>query len=357
VDHGLRRRTLAARLEELEIDALVVRAPVNVRYLTGFTGSSAAIVLDAQEAVFLTDGRYTEQARHEVPDLERRPLGEDPAATIAGLVAERGLARLGIEAEHTSVAAHRRLAEQLAGIDVVPVEGAVEELREVKDPEELDALARAQTATDAAFDRLLEVIELGVSEARLADLLAEELRQAGDRELAFEPIVAFGEQAAEPHHRAGHRLLEEGDVIVLDFGATWAGYRTDMTRTVAFGSPAAELRKIHDVVRQAQQAAIDAVRPGAAAGDLDEVARQVIAEAGYGERFDHGLGHGVGLEIHEAPWLRRGSTRTLRPGTACTIEPGVYVPGLGGVRIEDVVVVTDDGPRVLGTSSRELIEL
>jgi Xaa-Pro aminopeptidase len=175
--------------------------------------------------------------------------------------------------------------------------------------------------------------------------------------LSFESIVAFGEQAAEPHHHPSHRVLEEGDVIKMDFAGLYGGYHADMTRTIAFGAPPPELRKIHDVVRQAQQAAIDAVRAGMTGGAVDAVAREVIDGAGYGAFFTHGLGHGVGLDIHEGPNFRRGGDDVLPAGAVMTVEPGVYVPGLGGVRIEDMVEVVEDGCRVIGTSTRELIEL
>ncbi len=175
--------------------------------------------------------------------------------------------------------------------------------------------------------------------------------------MSFDPIVAFGEHAAEPHHRPCHRALEEGDVIKMDFGALVGGYHTDFTRTVAFGEPASELRKVHDVVAAAQQAGVDALRPGVRAGDVDRAARGVIEDAGYGDRFTHGLGHGVGLEIHEGPSLRRDGEDVLPVGAVVTVEPGIYLPGMGGVRIEDAVVVTDDGPGALGVSTRELIEL
>ncbi len=357
MDHQLRRTALAARLDELATDAVLVTALPNVRYLTGFTGSSGAVLVGAAEAVFMTDGRYIEQSRREVPDLEREIADEGFDAAIAARATTLGLTRLGFEAAHLTVAERDRLAGALGGVELVPVVGAVEHARRSKDADELQALGRAQASTDEAFDDVLDMIEVGMTEQQLAALLDQTLRRAGAQGLAFDPIVAFGESAAEPHHEPGHRILEEGDVVKLDFGARWAGYHADMTRTVAFGSPAAELRKIHDVVRQGQQAGIDAIRAGVRAGDVDEAARRVIDNAGYGDRFTHGLGHGVGLEIHEGPWLRRGSDDVLPAGAVVTVEPGVYVPGLGGVRVEDMVEVTDDGSRVLGTSSRELIEL
>ena len=357
MDHGLRRTALAARLDELEVDALLITDLSNLRYLTGFTGSNGALVLGPDQGVFLTDGRYDEQSRREVDDVERVIGNDGPQVPVAEVAARLGVRRLGVEASHVTLAAHDRLITALEAIEVVPVEGAVEHHRRVKDAEELAAIERAQQATDDAFDEVLEQIAVGISELQVARFLEQALRRDGGDGLAFPSVVAFGENAAEPHHQPAHRLLEEGDVVKLDFGALRDGYHADMTRTVAFGAPAAELRKIHDVVRQAQQAGIDAVSAGASAGDVDAAARGVIAAAGFGDRFTHGLGHGVGLEIHEAPWLRSGIDGRLPAGAVVTIEPGIYVPALGGVRIEDMVVVTDEGCRVLGTSTRELIEL
>jgi Xaa-Pro aminopeptidase len=358
VDHYLRRTALAARAEELAVDAVLVTNLPNVRYLTGFTGTHGELVLGPEGSTFLTDGRYLEQARHQLDPEVERVLAADGidgrlAATIDGL----GVARLGFEAHDVSVARHARLVAALEGVELVPLDAAVGRQRIAKDPDELEAIRRAQQVTDQAFEDILDVIEGGISERQLATVLEQALRRDGGEDVAFPSIVAFGEHAAEPHHRPGHRILEEGDVIKLDFGAVRDGYHSDMTRTVAFGSPAAELRKMHDVVREAQQAGIDAVRAGVTAGEVDAAARGVIDRAGYGEAFSHGLGHGVGLETHEAPWLRSTATEPLPAGAVVTIEPGVYVPGLGGVRVEDMVEVTDDGCRVVGTSSRELIEL
>jgi len=238
-----------------------------------------------------------------------------------------------------------------------PSEDVVERLRWVKDPDELDHLRNAQAVTDRAFDDVLDRIAVGMSERRLAFEVDQAMRRAGADGLSFETIAAFGENACEPHHDPNHRVLEEGDLIKLDFGALWDGYHADMTRTVAFGEPAAELKKVHDVVRQAQQAGIDAVRAGVSGGDVDRAARAVVEDAGYGHGFTHGLGHGVGLEIHEGPRLAREGEDVLPAGAVVTVEPGVYLPGLGGVRIEDMVEVTEDGCRVLGTSTRDLIEL
>jgi Xaa-Pro aminopeptidase len=355
VDHGLRRAALAARFDAFGVDALFVTRLQNVRYVTGFTGSNGQVLVGRDGAVFFTDGRYTEQSRREVPDVERLTCADGYRADLARRC--DGIGRLAFESHAVSVADHDRLGSALDGVELVPVEGAIERLRETKDDEELELLRAAQRSTDAAFDRLLDLLAVGLTERYVAVELERLLREEGADEMAFDPIVAFGENAAEPHHAPGHRMLEEGDVIKLDMGAMAGGYHADMTRTVAFGSPPAELRKIHDVVRQAQEAGIDAVRAGVTGVEVDAAARSVIEEAGYGDRFVHGLGHGVGLEIHEGPWLGRDKTNELPAGAVVTVEPGVYVPGLGGVRIEDMVEVTEHGARVFGTSTRELIEL
>jgi Xaa-Pro aminopeptidase len=353
----MRRRALGARLGDLGVDALLVTRPVHVRYLTGFTGSNGQLVLTAEDARFLTDGRYTEQARHEVPDVERRTYARQHHEETQTFLREAGVSRLGFESAHVTVAQHGKLGEALGDVELIGVDGAIEPLRAVKDADELAALRRAQAATDAAFDAVLERCSVGITEQHLARELERILRDEGADGLAFDPIVAFGEQAAEPHHEPGHRVLEEGDVIKLDFGGLVEGYHADMTRTVAFGAAPTELRKIHDVVREAQQAGIDAVRAGVRGSDVDAASRDVISRAGYGDRFVHGLGHGVGLEIHEQPWLGAGQDGELPEGAVVTVEPGIYIPGLGGVRIEDTVEVTEDGCRVLPTSTRELIEL
>jgi Xaa-Pro aminopeptidase len=268
------------------------------------------------------------------------------------------VARLGVEAHRMTLSAHAGLAEALgSGVELVAADDVVEAGRRVKDDEERELIRRAQAATDAAFTGVLDRFALGVSEGWIARELERLMLEAGADGIAFDPIVAFGENAAEPHHEPGHRVLEEGDVIKLDVGALVEGYHADMTRTIAFGQPAAQLQKVHDIVRQAQQAAIDVVRAGVTGVEVDAAARSVIAEAGYGDNFVHGLGHGVGLEIHEQPWLGTTQENELPEGAVVTIEPGIYLPGIGGVRIEDMVEVRDDGCAVVGVSTRDLIEL
>jgi Xaa-Pro aminopeptidase len=358
VDHRLRRGNLIDRLPEIEVDAFLVTGLPNVRYLTGFTGSNGQALIAPEESVFFTDGRYTERSRHEVPDLDRVTYSASFWESLADRAARLGIRRLGFESDQLTVRSHERLRAALGeSIELVGCDAEVDRLRWVKDDEEIELLAGAQAATDQAFDDVLDLLAGGVTEEQVAWHLETLLRREGGDGLSFDPIVAFGENAAEPHHEPGHRMLEEGDVVTMDFGALSDGYHADMTRTVAFGEPAPELKKIHDVVRQAQQAGIDAVRQGVTGAEVDAAAREVIEGAGYGDAFTHGLGHGVGLEIHEGPRLSSSFADTLPSRSVVTVEPGIYVPGLGGVRIEDMVEVTDDGCRVIGSSTRELIEL
>jgi Xaa-Pro aminopeptidase len=357
VDHQLRRAALTPAIEEQAIDAILITQPSNVRYLTGFTGSNGQTIVSPSASVFLTDGRYTEQSRHEVPDMERVTYLEEFFEPVAEACRALGISRLGFEAHHVTVKVWEQLQQKVTGVDFVVVGEPVEHLRWVKDQEERELLREAQACTDHAFEDILERLATGMTERQVALELEHALRRAGADGLSFESIVAFGEQAAEPHHHPTHRILEEGDVIKMDFAGLYGGYHADMTRTIAFGAPPAELRKIHDVVREAQQSAIDVVRAGVTSGDVDATARRVVDRAGYGDYFTHGLGHGVGLDIHEGPYFRRDGDEVIPAGAVMTVEPGVYVPGLGGVRIEDMVEVSEDGCRVVGTAIRDLVEL
>jgi Xaa-Pro aminopeptidase len=354
VDHALRRARLVERAAELDLDALYVTRLPNVRYLTGFTGSSAQALVAAASCVFFTDGRYEEQSRHEVADLERRIyLGGSPP--VAETASELGVRRLGFESAGVTYRQWERLRDALEGVELVPVDGAVEALRRRKDQDEIALIDAAQGCVDVAFERVIAGggLREGITERELALELELAMRRTGADDAAFATIAAFGEQAAEPHHDPTDRPLRAGDVVKVDFGALAAGYHSDMTRTVAFGDPDPRLCEIRDVVAAAQTAGIAAVRPGASVAEVDGAARSVIEAAGHGASFPHGLGHGVGLEIHEAPFLRWDLDEVLEPGMVVTIEPGVYIPELGGVRIEDMVEVTADGRRPIPRSSKE----
>lgn len=355
MDHALRRGRLAERVAELDLDAIFVTRLPNVRYLTGFTGSSAQALVGGASCVFFTDGRYEEQSRHEVADLERR-IYLDGSPPVAQTAAELGVRRLGFESAGVTYRHWERLRDALEGVELVPVDGTVEALRRRKDEDEIALIGAAQGCADVAFEQVIVGggLREGITERELALELELAMRRAGADDTAFDTIAAFGEHAAEPHHHLTDRPLRGGDVVKVDFGAVAAGYHSDMTRTVAFGDPDPRLCEIREVVAAAQAAGIAAVRPGVSVAEVDGAARSVIEDAGHGASFPHGLGHGVGLEIHEAPFLRWDLEGVLEPGMVVTIEPGVYIPGLGGVRIEDMVEVTADGRRPIPRSSKEL---
>jgi len=354
MDHESRRDRLRPRLAELGVEAFLVTSTPNVRYLTGFTGSNGQVLISADRDVFLSDGRYQTQAAREVAVAERATYLAEFAPALAEACAGLGVRRVAFEATDLTVARHEDLSPTC---ELVPTRGEVEALRRAKDEDERSRLREAQSLSDATFERVLGRIHPGVTERELAVDLESTMRRLGADDRAFESIVAFGSSAAEPHHEPAGRALEKGDVVKMDFGALAGGYHADMTRTVFFGEPSGELRDVYELVRSAQQAGIDAMRGGATEGAVDAAARGPIEEAGFGRSFPHGLGHGVGLQIHEGPWLRRGGTDTVPVGAVITVEPGIYLEGVGGVRIEDMVEVGQDGPRPLPTSPKELIVL
>jgi Xaa-Pro aminopeptidase len=355
VETSSRRSRLIERLPELEVGAFFVTRLPNVRYLTGFTGSNGQLVVSKDGGIFLTDGRYTEQSSHEVPDLTRSQYSADLPSAFGKACAELGVKRVAFEAAGVTYRVYETLAA--TGIDLVPTTDVVERLRWVKEPDELRKLEAAQAVADDAFDVVVGKLAEGMTEREVAFELDMTMRKAGAEAVSFETIVAFGENASEPHHSPTDRALARGDVVKIDFGSTVDGFHSDTTRTMAFGEPDPRLREIYEIVRRAQQAGIDAVRPGVTGGEADEAARAVIRDAGYGDNYTHSLGHGVGLEVHEGPYLRAAGTDVVPEGTVVTVEPGVYVGGLGGVRIEDMVVVTSDGCRTMPRTSRELVVL
>jgi Xaa-Pro aminopeptidase len=359
VDHALRRDRALTLVRDLELDALLVTHLPNVRYLTGFSGSRGELVLGSRGVVLLIDGRYTEQASREAADLERRTTLEDQVEPAIELAARLG-PRMGFERGAVSFGVWERM-RAVAGedLELVPTDGIIETLREVKDDEERALIAAAQECADTAFDEVVlgGGLREGMSERDLALALEIAMRAAGADAPGFGSIVAFGRNTAEPHHHPAGRALGRGDLVKMDFGAQVGGYRSDMTRTVAFGEPGDRARDLYRVVAAAQAAGVEAVADGAVASSVDAAARRVIDQAGLGEAFSHPVGHGVGLEIHESPIMRASCGTVLRAGAVVTVEPGVYLPGVGGVRIEDMVEVTPEGRRVTPRSSKELIVL
>lgn len=359
-DHAARRAALRDLLVENGVDALLVTDLVNIRYLTGFTGSNAALLVyawDTPEArtVICTDGRYITQVGQQVPDL-RAEIARASARRIVELAGEWQTGRVGFESHVVTVDQHRGFVEQATGLELVAVPGLVEQLRMVKDAYEVDRLRAACAAADAALAALLErgAIRPGRTERQVARELEWLMFEHGAAAVAFETIVAAGANSAVPHHRPTDAVLAEGDFVKLDFGAVVDGYHSDMTRTLVLGAADDWQREVYQLVRESQRAGRKALKPGAKCAEVDAAARGVIEAAGHGELFVHGLGHGVGLQIHEAPGLAKTGTGTLLGGVAVTVEPGVYFPGRGGVRIEDTLVVREGGPELLTLTSKDL---
>jgi Xaa-Pro aminopeptidase len=355
-----RLTAVRARLEGAGCDALLVTNLTNIRYLTGFTGSAGLLLVRADDLVLATDGRYRTQAAEQLGEAgveARLEIGppEDQRAALAGAVA--GLARLGLEAGHVTWARQRAFAgEWFPEVEIVPTTALVEDLRRVKEPAELEAMARAATVADEALARVRPLLLERPTEAEFGLALDSEMRRLGATGPSFETIVASGPNAAKPHARPTTRRIQAGELVVLDFGALVGGYCSDMTRTVCIGEPATPvLRRMVDVVAEAQRAGVAAVRAGATGVAVDAACREVIADAGWSEAFVHSTGHGVGLDIHEGPWVGPTSSDTLAPGHVVTVEPGIYLPEHGGVRIEDTVVVTDDGCYPLTHTPKDLV--
>ena len=332
------------------VDALWISDGANVRAISGFTGGKdGKVLVTGGGATLYTDARYTVQAAEEsqVPQFIARPpeTFQHAASSVQGL-------RVGFEAEHLTVAGLDDLRGHWPGAELVPTRGLVQEFRRRKSAEEVAHIREAQRIADAAFAEVRPMIKAGTRELDIALELELAMRRAGAQS-AFEIIVASGLNGARPHGVASERVIGDGELVTVDLGARVGGYHSDMTRTVAVGDPPGELRRMYRAVLEAEEAAISAVRPGMRAADLDTLARDILVGHGLGEAFAHSLGHGVGLEVHEAPGLRGNSEDVLEAGMVITIEPGAYVAGLGGVRIEDLVLVTDGGYEVLSQSVRE----
>jgi Xaa-Pro aminopeptidase len=357
--YAQRRARLRERLRTQQLDALLVTDLRNIRYLTGFTGSNAALLLHAggdEDSVLCTDGRYRIQSEREVPDL-RRLIERSSALRLAEHAAAAGIARLGFESHIVTVDTHAALAKITGAEALVAVSGLVETLRAVKDNTEIATLRVACAAADTALAGLLADggLRPGRTEREVARDLEARLVAAGAAGPSFETIVATGANSALPHHRPTDAVLRRGDLVKLDFGALLDGYHSDMTRTVVLGEPAAWQRELYELVATAQAAGRAALRAGADVREVDAAARGIIVQAGHGENFGHGLGHGVGLDIHEAPALSQFGSGKLAAGMTVTVEPGVYLADRGGVRIEDTLVVTDGEPELLTQTTKDFV--
>ncbi len=350
------KRIVALRqlMVEAGVDGMLITKRENRVYLSGFLGSSAYLVVGMQSAMLLTDFRYVQQAEQQAPHctiVKHEPIWMD---SLPQVLAEAGISRLGFEQDILTYSQYQGLQERIDA-ELFPTDGLAGRLRQVKDEHELALMQQATVIAEAAFADILASIEVGRSEAAIAFDLEIAMRRRGAEGVAFPIIAASGPRSALPHGAPTERLLQQGDFLTLDFGAVVGGYRSDMTRTVVIGEPSQRQLEIYHLVQSAQLTAQQAVRPGLVGKEVDQIARDLISAAGYGQYFGHGLGHGVGLEIHEGPSVGTRGETVLQPGMVVTIEPGIYVPEFGGVRIEDMLVVTEGGYRNFNQSSKELI--
>jgi Xaa-Pro aminopeptidase len=352
-----RRDKLRSGWGSAEIDAFLVRATSNVSYLTGFTGDSSVLLVGTEKDLIISDGRFTTQLDQECPGLEAhiRSPGEDMNPAVARALKTLGLKQVGFESVHWSVSDHQTLTTAVPHIALVGLSEQVEALRQIKDDSEIAAIREAIDFAERAFQMLRATIREGDSEKDTADALETYLRRCGATGASFPPIVAVGANSALPHARPkATTQIGQGDFVLIDWGATGHPYKSDLTRVLVTGKVTPKFEAIYRTVLNALESGIAAIRPGVKAHEVDAEARSVIEDAGFGRFFDHGLGHGIGMDIHEAPRIRKGSNVVLEPGMVFTVEPGIYLPDWGGIRIEDDVLVTPDGCEVLSHVPRSL---
>ena len=351
-----RVKNVQDKLSKYNIDALLVTNMFNVRYLANFTGTTGLVVITKDESYFVTDFRYTEQAAEEAKGFtivkNEGPIFEE----VAKIVQEDKIENLGFEQENITYAVYNQIND-IIPCELVPVTGLIEKLREVKTEDEINIIKEAINITEKAYDYILGFVKPGKTEIEVANELDFYMRNEGATSVSFDTIVASGVRSAMPHGVASDKVIEEGDMVTIDFGCYYKGYVSDMTRTFAVGDPGEQMKEIYEIVYQANKKVNEVAKAGMTGAELDAIARDYIAEKGYGPQFGHTLGHGIGLEVHEGPSLSFRNEDKLVVNNIVTNEPGIYVPGLGGVRIEDDLVIKEDGAAILMTTPKELIIL
>lgn len=358
-----RREKLAAKLAEEDIDAFLITNPVNVTWLTGFSGESSPLLITREHTLLISDSRFTVQIAEECPELECliRGTTQTPYEVLIQGIEQIGAKNIGFESHYLTVAGYENLRENLPTVQWKGVKECVETLRMIKDDDELAQIREAIAIAERCFSVMCHLMSPEDSELELVNALDGYVRKAGGREMAFSTIIAVGERAALPHAPPTQKKVNESELLLVDWGVSGKFYKSDLTRVLDVrrtgNSPSEKLQEVHRIVQQAQEAAIAAVRPGAIAKDIDTAARKVIADAGYGDYFGHGLGHGFGLDIHELPGIRPRSETVIEEGMVFTIEPGIYLPGWGGVRLEDDVLVTSEGCEVLTGVRKDLMPI
>ncbi|MBI1390719.1 MAG: M24 family metallopeptidase [bacterium] len=351
-----RQDAVRKTLSEANADWFLISDLFNIRYLSGFTGSHALIMLSGGRQILLTDGRYDEQVRQQAPDFEIviQPRDQKEHETVAETMGDLSGASVWFEEEHVSYSKYKTWAEKMPAREYIGKTGVVEDVRAIKEEAEIEAMRDALHAAERAWGRAIEQLREGMTERELAHRLEHEMWVEGAEKESFDSLILFGERASLPHGRPSERKLKKGDVVLTDFGCLLGGYCSDITRTVFFGEPTAEMHKVYGLVRDAHLRAEEALAAGKTGKEIDAAARKVIEDAGYGDQFNHGLGHGVGLEIHEAPRLSVLNDKPLQAGAVVTNEPGIYLPGVGGVRLENMAVVRDGGCEVLNQTNIDM---
>jgi Xaa-Pro aminopeptidase len=347
--YAARRDRLRKQLRKSELDTLIVTSYPNVTYLTGFTGDDSYLLLTAKDEVLISDPRYTTQLEEECPGLrlQIRPTGESMLAGVVKAVKRAKISQLAVEGDSMTIGFCGKLGEKIEKVDIVVTHGQVERLRMCKDKEEVDEIRFAVAAAEKAFAVVRAGLRPEQTEKEVGDALEHQMRLFGAKGASFPPIVAVGDRAALPHYRPGNRRIGDAGFVLIDWGAQGRLYMSDLTRVVATAKIPPKLERVYGIVLKAQERAIEAIRPGRTCEEIDAVARRIIENAGFGRQFGHGLGHGIGLQIHEAPRFAKAQKVKLEPGMVMTVEPGIYLPGFGGVRIEDDVLVTRSGFEVL----------
>ncbi|MBD8497748.1 M24 family metallopeptidase [Paenibacillus arenosi] len=346
---------LRKELEQRGLEGIWIASEYNRRYMTGFTGSAGYVFITADRAVLLTDFRYMTQAPEQATGFEVLEHAPKVTDTLASLLKEAGISRIAFEQDHMSYGVYAKYAEALDGIEFVPVSGLVEQLRMVKDENELAIMREAADLADRTFSHILTFIKPGISEMDVALEMEYFMRKHGATSSSFDTIVASGERSALPHGVASDRIIGTNEFVKLDFGAYYKGYCSDITRTIVVGEPTDRHREIYNIVLEAQLHALEYIRPGMTGREADALARDIIVKHGYGPQFGHSLGHGLGMEVHEYPRLAMSDNTVLTPGMTVTVEPGIYIPGFGGVRIEDDIVITENGIEIITHSTKQLL--
>lgn len=347
---------LREQMKKHGIDGLLITSTYNRRYVTNFTGTAGIALINSDKALFITDFRYTEQAAKQATNFDIVQHTGSIVREVAEHAKTLGIRKLGFEQDHMSYALWNEYKEAVES-ELVPVSNLLEDMRLIKTNHELSVIKEAADIADAAFKHILDFIKPGLTELEVANELEFFMRKSGAESSSFDIIVASGVRSALPHGVASEKIIEKGDFVTMDYGALHKGYVSDITRTIAVGDPSGKLKEIYEVVLESQLRAMEQIRPGMTGIEADAIARDYITEKGYGEYFGHSLGHGIGLEVHEGPGLSKRSETKLEPGMVVTVEPGIYLPGIGGVRIEDDTVITETGNETLTHSTKDLIIL